>query len=173
MLGKPGPLVTLESAPVALSDSYINSASITDSAIVVHGNIIGPVSFEAQDGAIYLVDECNGERFEDLYFDENDGNGPLITSMDSRPFEKGKGVVGDVVRQMERLNDCAGSLYILPIAQMPPICEVYSLILYQPLHESSVFYRVGQTISTELVAARGFHYRVTHTPALGSLVTIL
>ncbi|KAL3605344.1 hypothetical protein FPOAC2_00287 [Fusarium poae] len=172
-LGKPGLLTTLESAPAASSDSSIKVTSITDGAITVHDNIIGPVSFAMQEGTIYLVDECNGERFEDPYFDENDEDGPLITSMDSRPFERGRGAVIDVVRQVERLNDYAGSLYILPIGQMPSLCQVYSLILYQPLHESSVFFRVGHTTSTEMIAARGFHYRITQTPTLRSLVTIL
>jgi hypothetical protein len=173
-MSEPGLLATLESASVLSSDSSSNIGSIVGGAITVRGNITGPVTFRTHDGAIYLVDERNGEIYNNPQFDENDEDGPLITSMDSRPSEKGKGVFDGVSRQVERLNNYAGSLSILPIAQMPiPMRYVYGLILYQPLGESSVFYRVGYLTSIERFDTRGFHYRVTNSSYAKTLTTIL
>ncbi|KAL6919016.1 hypothetical protein FSHL1_002995 [Fusarium sambucinum] len=171
-LGKLSLLATLESASIISTDNSRKLALTTDSAITVRGNLTGPLSSETHDGAIHLVNVRNGERFKDPRFDENDQGGPLITSMDSRPSGEGKSVLGR--RQVERLNECTGSLYILPIAQMPiPICHAYSLILYQPLGETLIFYRVGYLTSINASDTQRFYHRDTVTSVVGTLITIL
>ncbi|RGP64374.1 hypothetical protein FLONG3_9561 [Fusarium longipes] len=166
-------LVTLDSASITSSDSLGKVGSVVGGAITVRGNITGPVTIGTNDGTLHLVDEKTGEQFVNPRFDENDENGPLITSMDSRPSEKAKAAIKGAMRQVERLTDYRGSLFILPIAHVSNYNHVHCLILYQPLREGSVFYRVGCLVLHETPGVRDFQYRVTHTLDPETLITVL
>lgn len=130
----PRPLATFESVSFIPSDNYHNLSPITSGAITLCGDIVGPVSFEAGHGPIFLIEEQTREVYRDLVFDEDDEDGPLITSINNCSLKKGKGTTESTLRHVERCGDHRGYLSILPIAHFPvPFDEVYSLMLYQPL----------------------------------------
>ena len=166
-------LVTLESASVITPDGCDDLGSVIGGAITVRGDIIGPVSLglyeESTLHSTYLVDRHTGEKQAEIYFDENDEDGPLIKTMGNPSPGGGQ----SDLRQIERLTDHTGSFFILPITNIPSILGVYGLVLYRALHEPSVFSRVGFFISKGISEEKRFAFKVTNESVAGTLVTIV
>lgn len=162
-------LATLESAPDTGPGGCSDLGSVSGGAITLRGDVIGPVSFRRYEDFTYLADKhTRGEQTE-IYFDENDDNGPLITNMGSLPT----GEAQSDLRQTERLTDHTGSFFILPIANMSWQYGSYGLVLYRAMHESSVFSRVGLFITIGISEKKRFNFKFTDKSVAGTLVTIV
>ena len=164
-------LVTLESASVITPNGCDDLGFVIGGAITIRGDIIGPVSLglyeESTLHSTYLIARHTGEKQAVIYFDENDEDGPLITTMGNPSPGGGQ----SDLRQIERLTDHTGSFFILPISHMS--YTVFGLVLYRTLRQPSVFSRVGLLVSADSSEDRRFKFKVTNNLIAGTLVTIV